>query len=141
MSRLVLQRWLIGSLAALALSACSAHADGTGASTPGGGIGVLDGGWVLASQDRLIVLDVDDATSTVTVHTDCNDRFGSYTLDPNGTASFSLPGATKRACEDGATKLEQTTVETLEDVTSWTLEDDDLSLTGPHQTLTFHPAG
>lgn len=141
MSHLVPSRWLIASLAALTMSACSADVDDTNASTPGGGIGVLDGGWILSSEDRFMLLEVADATSTITVHTDCNSRFGSYTLEQDGIASFSLPGATKKACDAQATTLERTAVETLEDVTSWTLEGDNLSLIGPHQTLVFHPAG
>ncbi len=109
---------------------------------PGGGIGVFDGDWVLAETtvsgqteveglplvDLAIQLEVDDTTSTLVVHTNCHQRSGSYTFDPDHAASISLPGSTTQTCDTIAAAFEDLAVRLLESVTGWERSDDQLTL-------------
>lgn len=146
------------SLGALLLPALVSACGSTGASehetgsVPGGGTGVLAGSWKLeeveqtadgAAEDLVILFDVVDETSSISVFTNCNSRFGSYTLSPDGSASFSLPGATKKACDRDATRLEELAVTLLEATVSWHHDGDQLVFrtAAPVAHLRFHPAG
>lgn len=115
---------------------------------PGGGFGVFDGEWVLIAGPRDQVptglpleLVVEDATSTVVARTACNQLSGSYTLSDDGSASISLPGATKKACEPGHEQLQDEAKALLEAVTAWERSADQIRLTGPDFELVFHLAG
>ncbi len=109
---------------------------------PGGGIGVFDGDWVLTEagisgrpevegrplEELVIQFEVDDSTSTLVVHTNCHERSGSYTFNPDHSASISLPGSTTQTCDITAAAFEDLAVRLLESVTSWERSDDKLTL-------------
>lgn len=113
---------------------------------PGGGIGIFGGQWLLEGTTGLdpnlaLELVVDDDASSISVRTSCNTLSGSYTLASNGSASMTLPGATKKACESEPQRLEQLALETLEDITSWESDETSLTLIGSGISLRFRPLG
>lgn len=147
------------SLGALLLPALVSACGTSGASepeprsVPGGGTGVLSGSWELENLEQaadaepaeglVILFKVTDETSSISVFTNCNSRFGSYTLSPDGSASFSLPGATKKACDEEATRLEDLAVTLVEATVTWHHDGDELVFTTatPVAHLRFRPVG
>ena len=132
---------------------------------PGGGIGVFDGAWQLDEisitdlsstpfdatdlANVILLLDVEDDTSTIMVNSNCHRRSGSYTLREDGSASITLPGSTTQRCDEAAASLEDLGIGALESVVSWQQEGDRLTLfsqyptdqTPPRAKLVFRPAG
>jgi len=63
------------------------------------------------------VVDIDVVTGAVTVELTCNLAIGSFTLDPDQMASFTLPGGTSEPCPDGG--VETALLATLSRIDGW----------------------
>lgn len=77
----------------------------------------------------------------LTVQPGCNTYFGAFTLDEDGTASFTVTGGTDLDCGDLADQ-EAVVLAALDGATSWTPVDGGFRFDGPTSSLTITgPAG
>ncbi len=89
-----------------------------------------------------LVLEINIADAVVRGESLCHSIFGSLTLTDEGNASFTIPGATNQPCDDNFQAIENALIRSLESVTTWERQADQLILTGPRGlALEFRQAG
>ncbi len=140
---------LAAAVLLVGLAACGSAGDG-GEVTPETGQTVVDGGPRVADVrfegDFLIVeLTLDgqpvtlEAVASMNFETEfgglvvepgCNRYFGSFTLNEDGTASFSVAGGENRTC-DGLEQQDRLVIQALAAVSSWSESADGFRLDGP----------
>ena len=76
----------------------------------------------------------DVVTGELRIETGCNQYLGSFTLDPDGRASFTVAGGTREQCPDGQ-ELERQTLDAFGRIDGWTEVGDGLELTGLGSTV------
>ncbi len=89
------------------------------------------------------VIEIDTRFGDLTVEPGCNTFLGSFTLDDDGTASFTVTGGTKKACPDLAADgvdQDRFVLDALAAVDRWSRDGDGLLLTGPDAELVLRPA-
>jgi heat shock protein HslJ len=78
-------------------------------------------------------VEVDVVTGELRIEPLCNRYLGSFTLDPDGTASFTVTGGTSETCPDPA--IEQAVLDAFGAADRWTETDDGLELSGSASTM------
>ena len=79
------------------------------------------------------VVELDVVTGELRIEPVCNRYLGSFTLDADGTASFTITGGTDEACPDPA--VEEAILGAFDAVRQWTQIDDGLELSGSGSTM------
>lgn len=126
------QAGLLILLGALLLSACGAD-DRTANPDTNPGPTVADSQFSghftiadVADEGELLTLSAPYAVEfeteygTLTVTGPCNDYLGSFSLEQNGRASITLPGATNKSCSVELSEEELLVVQLLERAANWT---------------------
>ena len=120
----MLPRRLAGLLATLVVAATSCgvlQVDGPGP---------LDGEWLvdrivvdgadLTPESGAIVLRIDTPNSTLAGRTSCQQIFGSFTIDADGKATFTVPTPPGVDCSEAAQFEQDLLIAALEQSASWT---------------------
>ena len=79
------------------------------------------------------VVDIDVVTAELRIEPVCNRYLGSFTLDADGTASFTITGGTDETCPDPA--VEEAILGAFDAVHQWTQIDGGLELSGSGSTM------
>lgn len=94
----------------------------------------VDVGNDIETFDLMPVIAIETVFGGLTVEPGCNTHFGSFTLDDDGTASFTVAGDTGRDCGELAAQ-ETLVIDTLTSVESWAEGPDGFRLDGPAGSL------
>ena len=87
------------------------------------------------------VLELSTAQASIRVDSNCHQLYGSFTFRENGTASFTVPGASTNECSASDQMVEEALVMTLESVTRWRQEGQKLVFEGQSSLLELTPLG
>lgn len=77
--------------------------------------------------------------SSMRVDSGCHRLFGSYTFEPNGNASFTVPGVSTNECSADDQAIEDAFLVVIEEVSSWQGDRQELSLIAPTGLLVLVP--
>ncbi|MEM7274661.1 MAG: META domain-containing protein [Actinomycetota bacterium] len=145
------------SILVVGLTACGAVDDGDG---PDGGAGPVDPDRVQVADQRFdggflvtaVVLGgepVELATiASVAIETEfgglevlpgCNTYFGSFSLEEDGTASFTIPGGSAQDCGPELGAQEEAVLAALTAATGWVETGDGFRFEGPDSSITIAP--
>ena len=75
--------------------------------------------------------------STLRIDAGCNDHFGSFTLDDGGAASFTVTGQSNQDCDAETEATDQRVLAAFDQVDTWTIQNDTLTLNGTDVSLTL----
>lgn len=82
-------------------------------------------------------VELDVVTGSLTIDTACNRHLGSFTLDDQGRASFTIPGGTTDACPDEAAAEDQLLLNILDETSQWAGGDGTLTFSGNAGAMTW----
>lgn len=86
-----------------------------------------------------IQLEMLNVGSSLRVDTSCHRLFGSYTFNPGGEASFTMPGVSTNECAANDQAIEDAFLMVIESVSSWQGDRRELSLVAPTGRLVLVP--
>lgn len=109
------------------------------------------GRWVAVSLERdgaavpldgadPVVLEIDTVVAALVGDTGCSLLLGSFTLTPDGGASFTVPSTRRGSCPPALAARDDAIRVALADATTWHVTADQLTLSGPATRLTLRPA-
>ncbi len=111
--------------------------------------GLPEGRWLVTTLEvesqtvdlaqAAIRLEMLNVGSSLRVDTGCHRLFGSYTFDPNGSASFTVPGVSTNECTADDQAIEDAFLLVIESVSSWQGDRQELSLVAPAGRLALAP--
>lgn len=98
----------------------------------------IDGQSVDLAQ-AAIRLEMLNVGSSLRVDTSCHRLFGSYTFNPDGAASFTMPGVSTNECAADDQAIENAFLLVIESVSSWQGDHQELTLVAPTGRLLLAP--
>ena len=111
--------------------------------------GLPEGRWIVTTLDvdghaidldqSSVRLEMLNVGSSLRVDTGCHRLFGSYTFNPDNSASFTVPGTSTNECSGTDQVVEDAFLAVIESVNSWQGDRQELSLVAPTGRLVLAP--